>query len=107
MNKKPILNEYLYVLQFEKVIIHIIVRKLYIWKLEILPHTFNEYVEQLKIYTRVGGIVFDNVFYFCSTEVTMKDSDYGSDDMIGTQQIELDDLDVDTEITKVLKVNKV
>ena len=56
------------------------------------------------LYTR---IVFDNVLYFCSPEVTMKDSDYGSDDMIGTQQIELDDLDVDTEITKVLKVNKV
>ena len=37
----------------------------------------------------------------------MKDSDYGSDDMVGAQQIELDDLDVDTEITKVLKVNKV
>jgi hypothetical protein len=46
-------------------------------------------------------------FYFCSPEVTMKDSDYGSDDMIGTQQVDLDDLDVDTEITKVLKVNQV
>ena len=37
----------------------------------------------------------------------MKDEDYGPDDMIGTQELELDDLAMDTKITKILHVNKV
>jgi hypothetical protein len=59
------------------------------------------------IYCTWVGLYLTMRFYFCSPEVTMKDSDYGSDDLIGTQQVDLDDLDVDTEITKVLKVNQV
>lgn len=37
----------------------------------------------------------------------MKDEDIIKDDLVGTGVVELDDLPIDTEITKILKVNEV
>ena len=37
----------------------------------------------------------------------MKDEDILKDDLVGTGVVELDDLAIDTEITKILKVNEV
>ena len=39
-------------------------------------------------------------------ELTMQDSDIGKDDLMGTKQLELDDLEVDKEITKVLNIDE-
>ena len=46
-------------------------------------------------------------YNFCRPELTMQDSDIGKDDLMGTKQLELDDLEVDKEITKVLNMDEV
>lgn len=47
---------------------------------------------------------FDN---FCKLELTMMDDDFGLDEKIGVQEVELDDLPVDEHVRKSVTFNEV
>ncbi|XP_028398219.1 cytosolic phospholipase A2-like [Dendronephthya gigantea] len=76
-------------------------------------HTSPNSRQRTKVQSDTYNPVWNESFTFYlhhdkknTLEITMKDEDYGPDDMIGAHELELDDLPMDTEITKILHVNK-